>query len=76
MVVGPESLKLTKLGEDDDIEAFLSTFKRAVESHNIQRVTNEQRFWLQARFGSPAHRKDTFGICCYEREGCKELLTG
>ena len=25
--VGPESLKLTKLGETDDIEAFLTTFE-------------------------------------------------
>ena len=35
--VGPESLKLTKLGEDNDIEAFLTTFERGVEAHGIQR---------------------------------------
>jgi len=35
--VGPESLKLTRLGEDDDIEAFLTTFERAVEAHGVQR---------------------------------------
>ena len=35
--VGPESLKLTKLGETDDIEAFLMTFERAVEAHGVER---------------------------------------
>ena len=34
--VGPESLKLTKLGENDDIEAFLTTFERAVEAHGVE----------------------------------------
>ena len=37
MEVGPESLKLTKLGVDDDIEAFLTTFERAMEAHGVQR---------------------------------------
>ena len=35
--VGPESLKLTKLAEGDDIEAFLTTFERAVEAHGVDR---------------------------------------
>ena len=35
--VGPESLKLTKLSETDDIEAFLTTFKTAVEAHGMER---------------------------------------
>ena len=35
--VGPESLKFTKLGEADDIEAFLTTFERAVEAHGVER---------------------------------------
>ena len=35
--VGPESLKLTKLGETYDIEAFLTTFERAVEDHGVER---------------------------------------
>ena len=33
----PESLKLTKLAEGDDIEAFLTTFERAVEAHGVDR---------------------------------------
>ena len=33
--VGPESLKLTKLAETEDIEAFLTAFERAVEAHSI-----------------------------------------
>ena len=35
--VGPESLKLIKLGETDDIEAFLTTFEIAVEAHGVER---------------------------------------
>ena len=35
--VWPESLKLTKLAEGDDIEAFLTTFERAVEAHGVDR---------------------------------------
>ena len=35
--VGPESLKLTKLAEGGDIEAFLTTFERAVEAHGVDR---------------------------------------
>ena len=35
--VGPESLKLTKLGETDDIEAFLTTFERVVEAYGVER---------------------------------------
>ena len=35
--IGPESLKLTKLGDKEDIEAFLTTFERAVEAHNVER---------------------------------------
>ena len=31
MEIGPESLKLKKLVELDDIEAYLTTFERAVE---------------------------------------------
>ena len=34
--IGPESLKLTKLTETDDIEAFLATFERAVEAHGVE----------------------------------------
>ena len=34
--VGPESLKLTKLTEMDDIEAFLIMFERAVEVHRVE----------------------------------------
>ena len=37
MEVGPESLKLTKLTETDDIEAFLTTFERAVVAHGVKR---------------------------------------
>ena len=33
--MGPESLKLTKLAEGDDIEAFLTTFERAVVAHGV-----------------------------------------
>ena len=35
--IGPESLKLTKLTETDNIEAFLTTFERAVEAHGVER---------------------------------------
>ena len=35
--MGLESLKLTKLTETDDIEAFLTTFERAVEAHGVER---------------------------------------
>ena len=35
--VGPESLKLMKLTEADDMEAFLTTFERAVEAHGVNR---------------------------------------
>ena len=35
--VGPESLKLTKPAEGDDIKAFLTTFERAVEAHGVDR---------------------------------------
>ena len=35
--VGPESLKLTKLAEGDDIEASLTMFERAVEAHGVDR---------------------------------------
>ena len=45
--VGPESLKLTKLGENDDIEAFLTTFERAVEAHGVERQ-------MGSNFGSSA----------------------
>ena len=34
--VGPESLKLTKLGETNDIETFLTAFERAVEAHGVE----------------------------------------
>ena len=33
--VGPESLKLTKLSESEDVEAFLTAFERAVEAHGV-----------------------------------------
>ena len=32
----PESLKLTKLTETDDIEELLTTFERAVEAHGVE----------------------------------------
>ena len=35
--VGPESLKLTKLSESEDVEAFLTAFERAVEAHGVER---------------------------------------
>jgi hypothetical protein len=35
--MGLESLKLTKLSSGEDIEAFLTTFERAVEAHNVER---------------------------------------
>ena len=35
--VGPESLKLTKLTEGDDIEAFLTTFEQVVKAHAVER---------------------------------------
>ena len=35
--VGPESLKLTKLAEGDNIEAFLTSFESAVEAHGVDR---------------------------------------
>ena len=35
--IGPESLKLTKLTERDNIEAFLTTFERAIEVHGVER---------------------------------------
>ena len=34
--VEPESLKLTKLSETDNIEAFLTTFERVVEAHGVE----------------------------------------
>ena len=34
--VGPESLKLAKLTEMDDIETFLTIFERAVEAHGVE----------------------------------------
>jgi len=36
--VSPELLKLTKLTEADDIEAFLTTFERAMEAHRVKRA--------------------------------------
>ena len=33
---GLEALKLTKLGELEDVEAFLTAFERAVEAHNVE----------------------------------------
>lgn len=33
---GPESLKLTKLKESKDIEAYLITFERAVQAHGVE----------------------------------------
>ena len=36
MEVGPESLKLTRLMKYEDIEAYLTTFKRAVEAHGVK----------------------------------------
>ena len=35
--MGLESLKLTKLTEMDNTEAFLTTFERAVEAHGVER---------------------------------------
>ena len=35
--IGPESLKLTKFTETDDIEASLTTFERAIEAHGVER---------------------------------------
>ena len=32
-----DSLKLTKLGEGDDIEAYLTTFERIMEAHKVRR---------------------------------------
>lgn len=34
--VEPESLRLMKLTEKDDIDAFLITFKRAAEVHGVE----------------------------------------
>ena len=34
--IGPESLKLTKLTETDDIEASLTTSERAIEAHRVE----------------------------------------
>ena len=34
--VGPESLKLTKLADNDDIEAFLTTFERAALAYGVE----------------------------------------
>ena len=33
---GSESLKLTKLADNDDIEAFLMTFERAFQAHSVE----------------------------------------
>ena len=33
---GVDSLKLTKLTLSDDIEAFMTTFKRSMEAHKIE----------------------------------------
>ena len=35
--MGPESLKLIKLTESDNIEAFLTTFERGAEAHGVDR---------------------------------------
>ena len=35
---GVDSLKLTKLTLSDDIEAFMTTFERSMEAHEIERV--------------------------------------
>ena len=42
--VGPDSLKLTKLGETDDIKAFLTTFERSVEKLMGWSEIREQQF--------------------------------
>ena len=34
---GVDSLKLTKLTLSDDIEAFMTTFERSMEAHEIER---------------------------------------
>ena len=36
MEIGPESLKLAKLNESEDVEAFLMTFERAVQAHEVE----------------------------------------
>ena len=36
VAIGPESLKLKKLIDTDDIEAYLTTFERAAEAHGVE----------------------------------------
>ena len=52
--IGPESCKLKKLVESDDIEACLTTFERAVEAHGVERGK-----W--SVFGTSADRQS---LCC------------
>jgi len=62
--VGPESLKLTKLTEADDIEAFLTTFGRAVEAHGADRDK-------RAAILAPQLTGKT--LCCNDRRRCQKL---
>ena len=61
--VGPELLKLTKLTEADDIDAFLITFERAVEAHGQE----------SGYSGTSADQKGPSSLCCNDRRRCQEL---
>lgn len=34
--VGPDALKLTKLSDSEDVEAFLTAFERTIEAHSVE----------------------------------------
>ena len=51
--MGPKSLKLTKLAEGDDIEAFLRTFETVVEAHAVDR--NKRAAILTPQLTRKAH---------------------
>ena len=64
--VGPESLKLTKLTETDDIKVFLTTFERTVVAHVVER---DKRAAILAL----VDREDMSGLHGNERRGHSRL---
>jgi len=79
---GPESLKLTKLTKGDDIEAFLMTFKRAVEAHGVEKdkraailapqLTGKARLVYAAMTDKDARNYDRMKAAIFQRYDINE----
>ena len=59
-----DQLKLTKLADSEDIEAYLTTFERLMQVY-------ERAMGYFA--GSTTHWKCTEGLCSFESRGCNEV---